>query len=42
MTCEVCWALVPRALMHFHREWHDASKRVSVVPLVEPPAVVRG
>jgi hypothetical protein len=21
--CQVCWALVPRVLMHFHRAWHD-------------------
>lgn len=22
LECAVCWALVPRHLMHFHREWH--------------------
>jgi hypothetical protein len=24
-SCGVCWALVPRTLMHFHRRWHDES-----------------
>jgi hypothetical protein len=22
-TCDLCYAVVPRALMHFHRTWHD-------------------
>ncbi len=22
-VCDVCFACVPRVLMHFHREWHD-------------------
>lgn len=22
-TCKICWALVPRTLMTFHRAWHD-------------------
>ena len=22
-VCDVCFACVPRALMYFHREWHD-------------------
>jgi hypothetical protein len=25
-SCGVCWALVPRTLMHFHRRWHDESE----------------
>lgn len=25
-SCEICWAIVPRALMHFHRDWHEAQE----------------
>lgn len=24
--CELCWAVVPRTLMHFHRDWHTAQE----------------
>ena len=26
-TCVVCWASVPRTLMHFHRAWHAAQEQ---------------
>jgi hypothetical protein len=29
-SCVVCWASVPRTLMHFHREWHlDQEQRLA-------------
>lgn len=26
-SCVVCWASVPRPLMHFHRGWHAEQER---------------
>lgn len=26
-SCVVCWATVPRTLMHFHRAWHAEQDR---------------
>lgn len=34
-TCELCWALVPRTLMTFHRDWHGDVERNRSVALAD-------
>lgn len=29
-TCGTCWAVVPKSLMPFHRDWHDQQRGASV------------
>lgn len=33
-TCDLCWALVPRAYLTFHRDWHadlDRDRRTAAL-----------
>jgi hypothetical protein len=32
-TCTVCWALVPRTMMTFHRDWHARLDEVAAAPI---------
>jgi hypothetical protein len=37
-TCDLCWALVPRAYLTFHRDWHtdlDRHRRMALTEVAE-------
>ena len=39
-TCSVCWALVPRTMMTFHRDWHDGLDRAVDAERTDVPGLV--
>lgn len=39
-TCDACWALVPRAFMTFHRDWHADLERDREAAVADVPALV--